>query len=268
MYNVEEIFYQLMNAISNMNGVHSIGKTGSKELPKSNESDIDIFIFCNEIPNLDLRKTIYSEIDYNLNVLINASESKHWGIMDFVYINEIEICLMYFSSNKVLAEIDKILEGERLAKEDNYFYPIGRCATIKNIYIIYDRNSFLKNIKEKLISFPKEFYEKMIEYHISKLNDKEDFERAVSRSDILFYHFVLDISLDHYLQLLFTLNRCYFPSRKKTIEYIGEFKLKPNDIVNRILKVVELGGNKDAIKESYEIWEGLCKDIVEIKNNV
>ena len=116
--------------------------------------------------------------------------------------------------------------------------------------------------------FPKELYDKKIEYHINRIHDKEDFERAVSREDILFYHFVLDISLDHYLQLLFTLNRCYFPSRKKNIEFIDGFSIKPFDVGNRILKIIELGGKKDAIKESYEMWKKLCKDIEEIKNTL
>ena len=265
---MEKIFYQLMNAISNMNGVHSIGKTGTKELPQSNESDIDVFIFCEEIPDINLRKTIYSDININLNVLTNDIESKHWGTLDFIYINETEICLMYFNSDRVLAEIDNILMGDKLEKEDNYFYPIGRCATIKNIYVMYDKNNFLKNIKDKLITFPKELYDKKVKYHINRINDKEDFGRAVSRGDVLFYHFVLDIAIDHFLQLLFTLNQCYFPSRKKNIEFIDGFKIKPNDTVNSILKVVDLGGNRNTLKESYEIWKKLCKDIEDLENSV
>jgi len=265
---LEKIFYQLINEISNMKGVHSIGKTGTKELPQSNESDIDIFIFCDEIPDVNLRKTIYKDIKNNLKIFTNDIESKHWGIMDFIYINDIEICLMYFNSNKVMAETDNILIGDRLEKEDNYFYPIGRCATLKNIYVLYDKEDFLKNIRDKLKTFPKELYDKKVKYHKNRLNDKEDFERAVSRGDVLFYHFVLDIAIDHYLQLLFTLNQCYFPSRKKSIEFIDGFKVKPNDTVNKILKVVDLGGNKDTIKESYAIWKKLCKDIEDLENSL
>jgi hypothetical protein len=35
----DEIFFLLIKSISNINGIQSIGKTGTKELPESRESD-------------------------------------------------------------------------------------------------------------------------------------------------------------------------------------------------------------------------------------
>lgn len=36
-----------------------------------------------------------------------------------------------------------ILNGDYPDKLDNYYYPVGRCAMLKNINVLYDKNDFL-----------------------------------------------------------------------------------------------------------------------------
>lgn len=40
-----ESYNELINIVSEMNEVLSIGKSGGEKLPEPNESDIDIFVF-------------------------------------------------------------------------------------------------------------------------------------------------------------------------------------------------------------------------------
>lgn len=65
-------------------------------------------------------------------------------------------------------------------------------------------------MKKKLSSYPPQLSTKLIKHHIEKINNEEDFDRAVSREDILFYHSTLDSALGHFLQALFALNCCFF----------------------------------------------------------
>jgi len=257
---MNEVYDNLINKISNMDKIQSIGKTGSPGLPFFNESDVDIFIFCDEIPEMELRLKTYKSVTYGITVKTNELEGKHWGIMDFVDIDGLEICLMYFTIEKAEMEIDEILKGNRLQKEDGYFYPIGRCATLYSINVICDKTNFLKKIKEKLSVYPKTLHDKNVEYHLSELNDTEDLERAVKMQDVLFYHFALDIFLDHYLQLLFSLNYCYYPSRKRNILYINGFTNKPNNCVDKIMEIVKLSVNNKTLNSSYEKLKELVKE--------
>jgi len=262
-----EVFSLLIDTLSKNDLIQSIGKTGAKELPQNNDSDVDIFIFSEQVPKFPNREKIYTNIEKFLNgVEVNEQESKHWGFVDFLKIDKIEVCLMYFSVTNMKEEIVKLLNGDRLEKEENYFYPIGRCATIKTLNILYDKNNFLSNLQKQLAIYPNELYTKSIEHHLSKINDKEDFGRAITRKDVLFYHFVLDIALDHYLQLLFAVNKNFFPSRKRSIEHIDSFKIKPVNCGNRILEVLLLGGNENELKESYIVWEKLCNDLENLVN--
>lgn len=48
----------------------------------------------------------------------------------------------------------------------------------------------------------------------------DNLSRLVLRKEVLFYHQVLEKSLDHLLQALYALNCTYFPSWKRKEEYI------------------------------------------------
>lgn len=264
-----EGFLSLINAVSRINEVVSIGKSGGKELPDTNESDIDIFVFCNSIPSKETRQVAISTLGSIISESkISDYEGRFWGTCDFVTMNGVEICLMYFTTNKINAEIESILHGERIDKEDNYFYPTGRCATMLSMYILYDKTGYINSIKEKLSVYPSDLSKKIIAYHICRINDIEDFERALLRNDVLFYHFVLENALDHFLQVLFAVNKCYFPSRKRSLQFIDAFPIKPLDCSEKLLQVIAFGGIPESLSQSYCIWESLCNELEKLSKPI
>jgi len=259
---MQKVFNTLIKSISKIDQVQSIGKTGSEKLIKSTENDVDVFIFCNEIPDFGIRKNLYEGSKKIKLTETQNFKSKHWGNVDILEIDGTEICLMYFSTLKTVKEIDTILAGSRIKKEENYFYPVGRCATIKSINILFDKNLFLQGLKDKLSIYPKTLHDKSMEYHIKNLIDMEDLERAVAMQDVVFYHFALDISMDYFLQLLFNKNYCFFPSRKRNISLMEQMQSKPKNCTNRILEVIKLGGNVNSLNKSYEKWKKLCEELI------
>jgi hypothetical protein len=132
---------------------------------------------------------------------------------------------------------------------------------LKKINVLYDRNGFLNTLKNRLSVYPEELAGKMTAHHLEGLNAEEDLLRAVNRKDPLFYHFALEFALDHLLMALFALNREYFPSRKRSLEYIDRFKVKPADCGSRLLEVVRLGGEGKKLKESYEKLRQLADEL-------
>lgn len=259
----EVIINSLIDSISAMREVQSIGISGSKTpLPKAGEGDIDIFIYCDIIPEFEKRQTIINQSNDLLQEgKINVFEGGHWGTGDFVYINGVETWLMYFTKNETLNDVESILNGDYPDKLDNYYYPIGRCAMLKNINVLYDKNDFLYLLKKRLSEYPDKLSEILIQYHLGELEDTEDLERAVSRKDILFYHFALDIAIDHFLEALFAINRTYFPSRKRTLYYIEKFNIKPERCNDRLLEVVKLGSCSEGISQSYSLWNNMVNEL-------
>ncbi|HMM30509.1 MAG TPA: DUF4037 domain-containing protein [Clostridia bacterium] len=230
--NAERVLRQLANNISAMDEVESIGISASKkELPKAGEGDIDVFIYCGKIPELEKRQAVIKQTGSVIQAgKMNVFEGGHWGVGDLVYIDGIETWLMYFTVKETLCNVEAILNGDYPDKLDNYYYPIGRCAMLKNIHVLYDKSEFLHTLKARLSIYPNDLAKALASYHLNMLEDTEDLVRAVSRKDVLFYHFAMDLAIDHFLQALFAINKVYFPSRKRTLEFIKSLIASPRDV--------------------------------------
>lgn len=263
VHDTEEILDGLLNSIAGVEEVHAIGVSGRKTpLTRAGESDIDIFIYCDVIPGFEKRKVLIDQFGDSLQgVKINVFEGGHRGIGDFVLINGVETWLMYFSERETLDNLESILRGDYPDKMDNYYYPIGRCAMLKNINILYDENDFLLGLKHRLSHYPDKLATKLIQHYLEKLEDTEDLERAVNRNDVLFYHFAIDIAIDHFLQALFAVNRTFFPSRKRTLDYIENFNLKPQRCSEKLLEVVRQGGHPEGINQSFKQFSELVNEL-------
>lgn len=265
-YDTREIIQLLIDSISKMDEVLSIGISGGKiQLPKSGEGDIDVFIYCDIIPEFEKRQATTNQMNNLLQeVKINVFEGGYWGSGDFALINGVETWLMYFTVNETLNDVESILNGDYPDKLDNYYYPIGRCAMLKDMNVLYDKNSFLYSLKNRLSEYPDKLAKILVQHHLDELEDIEDLERAVTRRDVLFYHFAIDIAIDHFLQAIFAINKTYFPSRKRTLKFIKNFNIKPERCSEKLLDVVRLGACSETINQSYELWSNMVNELREI----
>ena len=76
----------------------------------------------------------------------------------------------------------------------------------------------------------------------------------------------MDLALDHFLQALFAINKTYFPSRKRTLNYIEKFSIKPERCNDRLLEIVKLGSCSEDISQSYLLWSNLVNELNSIVN--
>lgn len=91
--------------------------------------------------------------------------------------------------------------------------------------------------------------------------NEEDLGRVVLRKEVLFYHQVLENSLDHLLQALYALNHTYFPSRRRIEEYIGRFEIKPFNCYERLLRILESAVSSETIEESVRDLKILVREL-------
>lgn len=256
----------LIKAIADMEQVDAIGISGTMEpLPAAGEGDIDIFIYCSAVPApVQRREMLFSLSPMLGESTVGVYSGGHWGAGDCTSINGVETWLMYFTMDEALGEVEDVLSGKLLDRQDRYYFPIGRIAMLGKINILYDRNGFLSTLKSRLSVYPEGLARKMTARHLEGLMAEEDLLRAVNRKDPLFYHFALEPALDHFLMALFALNREYFPSRKRSLEYIDRFKVKPEGCGNRLLEIVRLGGEEKSLKESYEKLKELASELANL----
>jgi hypothetical protein len=156
-------YNRLISAVSEIQDVLSIGKSGGEKLPAKNEGDVDIFIFCNKVPDVASRQVAVSESGAVASYIkISEADCRFWGVCDFIVISGIEICLMYFSITDIKNEIDSVLNGSRLDRESEYFYPTGRCAAFLTMHILFDKYGYIANMKEKLSVYPPALSKKFV----------------------------------------------------------------------------------------------------------
>ena len=262
MHPLQTKFDSLVQALKHQPSLHAIGKTGGEALPTDGFSDIDLFLFCEQIPSLDDRAScLRSVADHVMVAEFGETEHLHWGLVDSVLIGAQEVYLMFFTLDAFEASVEAILRGERTEREENYFYPTGRLASIQGMHTFYDPDGFLVNLKSRISVYPDSLRNAILSHCLPKIDDEEDFMRAIWRKDVLFYHATLDLALDRFLQALFALNRVYFPSRKRSPEFIRSFAIKPEDCTARLEQVVALGASAETLDESYSLWRELCSDL-------
>ncbi|HSK86922.1 MAG TPA: DUF4037 domain-containing protein, partial [Anaerolineales bacterium] len=261
--NVETGLNKLVSVLTQHKSIRAIGMSGGERpLPKPGEADIDLFVYCIEIPSEDERKELLMRFEGKLEQIeIGKLESGHWGQGDCCLLRGVETWLLYFTVEEAHAELNAIVDGQYLGRLDSYYYPIGRCALWKGMRVFYDPDGFLQSLKQRLNQYPPELAEAILNHHSKALEDREDLERAVHRNDVFFFHFAMDLALDHFLQALFALNNEYFPSRKRSEAYLQGFEVKPVVCERRLRQVLALGGNRETLEQSYKIWNGLVCEL-------
>lgn len=265
MHPLQTVFDALLEALKNEPFIRAIGKTGGESLPLDSYSDIDLFLFCDAIPPRSAREAAFRTLTGIVEIVsFGEQEHPHWGLVDSVLLGEQEVYLMYFTQDSFEQSITDILQGKRTEREENYFTPTGRLASIQGMHAFYDPDMYLAAIETRVKVYPDALSFAILSRCLPKIDDQEDFLRAIRRKDVLFYHSTLDLALDRFLQALFALNRVYFPSRKRSLEFIRAFTIKPEDCAARLERVVALGASAETLEESYTIWRGLCRELTEI----
>lgn len=260
---IEAALNRLVNVLRQHTSIRALGTSrGDRPFPEPGAGDIDLFVYCSQIPSRDERKEMLMSLDEEIkHVEIGKIESGHWGQGDCFLLKGIETWLLYYTTAQAQAELDAILDGQFLGRMDSYYYPIGRCAMWKAMRVFYDPDGFLQSIQRRLEEYPPKLASAVLDHHLQALDDVEDLERAVHRKDVFFFHFAMDLALDHFLQAVFALNQEYFPSRKRSESYLRKFKIKPAECEERLREVIALGGNAETLEQSYKLWIRLSLDL-------
>lgn len=249
--------------------MRAIGQSHSQPdaLPPA-KSDLDIFIYCSEIPSTDQRRQAIARLGSDVQDLaIERQAGGHWGRADSLRWNGIITWLMYFTIRETRDDFEEILSGKYPDRIDGDFYPVGRCSMFKKMIPLYDPDGVITFFQERVRVYPARLARILLDYHIARLKDEEDLQRAVFRKDVLFYHFALEIAIDHFLQGLFACNQEYFPSRKRSLAYIQNFTRKPANCGLRLLQIIEWGSREADLARSKQAWDELVLEFEAIAGN-
>ena len=256
---MDERLQRVVNALAALPEIEVVAMSG-EGFPKAGESDVDLYVYSARIPDGKARGEALSVLnDLAEKTVIELFSSPVWGVGDMLTIDGVEVCLMHFTTQEERDGALRVLRGEEMEKQGQ-FYPTGRLASLLDQKPLLERTPFLRNLQAEVRAYPPELSRKLTQRFLGALDDRESFERAVFRKDPLFFHQALEYGLDDLLQGLFALNRVYFPSRKRTLQYVETFALKPEKCGERLLEIVRLGANGDTLAQAYRLWDELAEE--------
>lgn len=172
----------------------------------------------------------------------------------------IDVMFMYFTIDEMTDYLDQVLAGKYLDR-DGGFYPTGRLSSVEHINVLYESKDEWSAMIRRLKEHPKELFTKLFDYHMSNVVNDEDLGRVLLRKEVLFYHSVLESALDHLLQALFAANRTYFPSRKRSEQYIETFEYKPENCYERLIAIIQNAGSSDTIEASVADLKAITQEL-------
>lgn len=265
LINPQNFKTHLTCTISQSPKVLGIGQTGDLNAPLiPGKSDIDLFVICTEVPDTEERKQLYKALHpYHPEISMNVSNGGIWGYGDIFLYQGIDIMPMYFTIEEMRSYLEEVLDGKHLEREGR-FYPIGRLASIETLNIIYEENKAWSEIIARVREYPVALFKAWYNAQSQQILDGEDLGRALLRKEVLFYHQVLEESMDHMLQALYAINRRYFPSRKRTEQAVETFPYKPERFMERLFRIVENSVRPEDIETSVTELKKLGNEVLEL----
>ena len=231
-----------------------------------NESDLNLFFYCSEIPSFRTRKNIYKKIA-NLDFTSGTRD------FDIFTANGVQVKVEYLR----IHDTEKILRtvNNKTLPEDPEFWAIDECGKeslrrkheilkgMQQCLILYDPRSILQDWKMEYSDYPRKNQVALIEAlwnAISEWTKEDDFGIALARNDIFHLCWMLNYRLADMLWLLATINGQYIYGMKWCKHWIEQFKIKPQNFYNRISIIL----NSRNLKKKTEDFLLLIQELHEI----
>lgn len=264
-----ELRNELVTVLSSCDRIKGIGQTGSLDIQLvPGKSDIDLFVLCSEVPPKEERMLWYQGIQSEkFDLQMEVCNGGQWGYGDILVVDGIDVMPMYFTIKEMHDYLKEVLECKHLEKEGR-FYPVGRVASIATIHILNEKENAWTNLKDMVNRKPNTFFQQWYENEIWQVLDEEDLGRSELRKEVLFFHQVLENSIDHLLQALYAINKCYFPSRKRTISALDEFQYKPVDCFERLIQIVQNGSREETMDQAISDLRSIALEVKELGGEI
>ena len=86
---ITENYNRFIAVLAAMLEVQSIGKSGGAALPEAGKSDIDIFVICGKIPDIEERRAAAESLgDCVTDMHMGSAPASHWGTCDYIFFGQ------------------------------------------------------------------------------------------------------------------------------------------------------------------------------------
>lgn len=239
---------QSLNTASNIEAVLCYGSYA--EGTQDDKSDIDLLVICKQaIPSAELREKVYKQ-NQGTQIILGKShenwETSWTPINDEFVLNDKKIEIGYNRSKWAQDVVTQIIDEGKTTLEDFQFRPYTFLGLLENSICLFEKESFLTQLKQQIRPFPAKLKESIIAENLSVFNeslvDLEDF----SQRDIglLAFQFMLFRALDAAIQIIFAINEVYYPASKREEKHLMRLAMLPEGMHELIYDLLPVFYNR------------------------
>lgn len=212
-------FENLWKEISTLNEVQSIALAGSRASEKYDEkSDYDLYIYCDTVPNDEVRKSILEKYcDY-------IELGNHfWELEDNCTLkNGIDIDILYRNIDTITEELSSVVE--KYNPHNGYTTCIWH--NVLHSKILYDKNDKFKKMQDRFsVPYPEELKNNITRQNMNLLSgilpsyDKQ-ITKALNRNDLPSINHRTSAFVESYFDIIFALNKMTHPGEREWLNML------------------------------------------------
>lgn len=239
-------------------------------------SDVDVYLFAHQIvPGAQRTEQV-------LKTLGATSEPASWGSedpfiqggTDFSYKGRRVECWLR-STEQVGSTLAACIQGE-IRREYVAWTVVGffnyvALADVHAMRIVEDRQGVLRLWKEQVSVYPEALRQAILRRFMPEAAfwpDNFHYRSAIERVDLIYTSAIVQQVLHALVQVLFALNREYFPGEKKLAHALNKLPMQPEAFTPRLQSLLSPGGNPGVarVREQQRELAALVADVEQLAN--
>lgn len=216
------MFFELLwNEFTRLSEVEAIALGGSRTgFHYDEKSDYDLYIYCIQIPEPDIRKQILEQYCQYMEI-----GNSFWELEDDCTLKDgVDIDILYRNLEDFSKEISSVVE--------NYVAQNGYTTcmwhNLLHSKILYDRNGKMTTIKNQYdVPYPDKLKDHIIQRNLRLLRGNlpsydSQIKKAIARKDWVSVNHRTAAFLESYFDIIFAINKLTHPGEKRMISYAKE----------------------------------------------
>ncbi len=251
----------------------AIGGAHAKGLADA-ESDLDIYLFASSILSNDERTRLTGGFSPDITDIVT------WGVetpfeqggSDFYYKGTKVECWLRCSEmiDTTIAECrEGIIKQELVRWTTTGFYNHCCLSDLQHMIPVDDPFGLLARWQHGIAEYPPKMQAAIIEKHLAGARfwpHNFHYTSAVERQDIIYTTGIVQQVVHNLIQVLFALNKSYFPGDKKLAKALDRLDILPDGFVERIQALLLPGtpASVELLRQQQTALQQLQKDVDEL----
>ena len=236
-------------------GDFALAVTGSHGRGTADDgSDYDLCLFCEALAPRDVLRPVFGEIRMltdkwkECGVIIDGPLPRTYADMD--------------------DQLDLWMSGK--AEPVPYVWTVWGYHILVHtsiLTILYDPENKVAAWLERLSVYPDALRDAVIKKHAGSLRywkDDYHYQNKVRREDVVFLSSITARLIHDIMQVLYALNRAYYPGDGNNLDLARDFTLKPDDLEAKVTAILLPAKNIGGFAEQYENLIKLIDEVLQI----